>query len=563
MMGYIWFAIILLAMIMAAIQGTMGDVTAAALDSAKVSVTLAIKLIGVMALFLGVMKVAQDAGLLRVIARAIRPIMVRLFPDVPPEHPAMGAMIMNMSANMLGLANAATPFGIKAMLELNKLNKHKGTATNAMVLFLAINTSNVTVLPTGVIGIRHAAGSLDSAGILPSTLFATLCSTIVAIIITKLLQRLPAFRIKDKATATAGDDSDETFVGEDLVETEAEALATNERSERFWRIASPVVIVAAMAGIVAMIVFADQVKDWVIPMIIFLMVGYGLVVQLSDRYSGREPRLEVYSSFIEGAKEGWGVAKKIIPYLVAILVAVGMFRASGALDLLESLVGPVTEPLGLPAQALPMALLRPLSGSGAFGYMVEIVNSAGPDSYLGYLVSTMQGSTETTFYVVAVYFGAVQVSKLRHTIPSALTADFTGVVAAVVICTFLFGHAREVEAPVPTAAVTFAEGSDHLSRRVRQVMDDEVVPLIQSQADDACFELAAHTDEAEDGALARRRAAAALDYLVQEWEIPPVRFQVDTAGPPPCVPEEAEDEGACRAENRSVRVTATECPGGG
>ena len=310
MMGYIWFAIILLAMVMAAIQGTMADVTAAALDSAKVSVTLAIKLIGVMALFLGVMKVAQDAGLLRIIARAIRPIMVRLFPDVPAEHPAMGAMIMNMSANMLGLANAATPFGIKAMLELNKLNKHKGTATNAMVLFLAINTSNVTILPTGVIGIRHAAGSLDSAGILPSTLFATLCSTIVAIIITKALQRLPVFRIREKAAQAAADEGEETFVGEDLVETEAEALATDERAERFWRIASPVVIVAALAGIVAMIVYADQVKDWVIPMIIFVLIGYGLVVQLRDRYAGREPRLEVYSSFIEGAKEGWGSPRR-------------------------------------------------------------------------------------------------------------------------------------------------------------------------------------------------------------------------------------------------------------
>ena len=558
MMGYIWFAIILVAMVVAAIQGTMGDVTAAALDSAKVSVTLAIKLIGVMALFLGVMKVAQDAGLLRVIARAIRPLMIRLFPDVPADHPAMGAMIMNMSANMLGLANAATPFGIKAMLELNKLNKHKGTATNAMVLFLAINTSNVTILPTGVIGIRHAAGSMDAAGIIPSTLFATFCSTIVAILITKLLQRLPMFRIKGKTKeADASGEAGEEDAA--LAEAEAEALEMDERSERFWRIASPVVMTAGLAGVVAMVLFADQVKDWVIPMIIFLLIAYGLVVQLMDRRAGREPRLEVYASFVSGATEGWGVAKKIIPFLVAILVAVGMFRASGALDLLEGLVGPITAPLGLPAQALPMALLRPLSGSGAFGYMVEAVNSAGPDSYLGYLVSTMQGSTETTFYVVAVYFGAVQVSKLRHTIPAALTADFTGVVAAVVICVFLFGHTREVAAPVPTAAVAFAPDQDHLSRRVRQSVDDDLVPLIQAQSADTCFELASGTDAEEAvPALAQRRAAATLDYLVKEWEIPPERFQVVTREATPC--EASDDEGACRAGNRSVRITVAGCP---
>ncbi len=559
MMGYIWFAIILVAMVIAAIQGTMGDVTAAALDSAKVSVTLAIKLIGVMALFLGVMKVAQDAGLLRVIARAIRPLMIRLFPDVPPEHPAMGAMIMNMSANMLGLANAATPFGIKAMLELNKLNKHKGTATNAMVLFLAINTSNVTILPTGVIGIRHAAGSMDAAGIIPSTLFATFCSTIVAILITKLLQRLPMFRIRGKAEAEGAAEEEPATEDAELAETEAEALEMDEKAERFWRIASPLVMVGGLAGVVAMVLFADQVKDWVIPMIIFLLIGYGLVVQLADRRAGREPRLEVYTSFVQGATEGWGVAKKIIPYLVAILVAVGMFRASGALDLLEGLIGPITEPLGLPAQALPMALLRPLSGSGAFGYMVEAVNSAGPDGYLGYLVSTMQGSTETTFYVVAVYFGAVQVSKLRHTIPAALTADFTGVVAAVVICLFLFGHTREVAAPVPTAAVAFAPEAQHLSRRVRTVVDEELVPLIQGQAADACFVLESGADgEEKTSALAHKRAAATLDYLVKEWEIPPERFQISTRSANPC--DAAEDEDACRVENRSVRVSLAECP---
>ena len=469
MMGYIWFGIIFLAVVVAGIQGTMDEVTTGALDSAKASVTLAIGLIGVMALFLGVMKVAQDAGLLKGIARAIRPVMVWLFPDVPPDHPAMSAMIMNMSANMLGLANAATPFGIKAMMELEKLNKHKGTATNAMVLFLAINTSNVTLLPTGVIAIRHAAESADSAGILIPTLFATCCSTTVAIIVTKLLQRLPIFRLPPVPTAAAQAPSDveqaETAaqISEELTGDEAAALAADERSEAFWRFASPILLASIALGFLSIVVLCfvygigtlatiiDGVSPWIIPMILLTLLSYGLAVQIIDKLMGREPRLEIYSSFVEGAKEGWGVAKKIIPYLVAILVAVGMFRASGALDLLTAGISPITGPIGLPTEALPMALLRPLSGSGAFGYMAEVVNSSGPDTYLGYLVSTMQGSTETTFYVIAVYFGAVGVSKLRHAIPSALTADLAGVVATVFICLLMFGHLRDE--PAPAAAV--------------------------------------------------------------------------------------------------------------
>ncbi len=447
MMGYIWFGIILVAMVVAAAQGTMGDVTASSLDSARAAVELAIKLVGVMALFLGLMKIVQDAGLLRVMARAIRPIMIRLFPDVPADHPAMSAMIMNISANALGLANAATPFGIKAMMELDRLNQHKGTATNAMVLFLAINTSNVAILPTGTIGIRHAAGSIDPEGILLPTLVATSCSTIVAILVVKLVQRLPVFalpKVTDPVEPDEAATDDDGLIDDDLAAKQAEALASDEAADRFWAVASPLVILIALAGIAGLVYASYRevpVNDWIIPGLIVLLISYGLVVQIADKVRGREPRLEIYSSFISGAKEGFNVALKIIPYLVAILVAVGMFRASGALRLVERIVGPITEPLGLPAEALPMALIRPLSGSGAMGYMSEVVNTTGPDTYVGYLVSTMQGSTETTFYVVAVYFGAVGVSRLRHAIPCALTADMTGVVATVLICRLMFGAA--------------------------------------------------------------------------------------------------------------------------
>ena len=460
MMGYIWFGIILVAFVVAAATGAMDALTSQALESAKTSVTLAINLVGVMALFLGVMKVAQDAGLLRVIARLIRPVMVRLFPDVPADHPAMGAMIMNMSANLLGLANAATPFGINAMRELDKLNQRKGTATNAMALFLAINTSNVTLLPTGVIAIRHAAGSTDASGIVVSTLLATCFSTMVAIVAAKSLQRLPWFRLAPRQ-APAGEDTPaeaDPERGSRADEREREEIPASDTPvppdgghELLWTLASFAAIGGGALTVVMVVVtlvawgegplirVTDAVSPWIIPSIILGMLSYGLLTQLFDRIVGVEPRLDIYQSFIDGAKDGFNVALKIIPYLVAILVAVGMFRASGALDLLTAAISPVTGPLGLPAEALPMALLRPLSGSGAFGYMTEVVNSSGPDGYLGYLVSTMQGSTETTFYVVAVYYGAVQVSKLRHTIPAALTADLAGVIAAVVLCSILFG----------------------------------------------------------------------------------------------------------------------------
>ncbi len=508
MMGYIWFGIIFIAVAVAGIQGTMDEVTTGALDSAKASVTLAIGLIGVMSLFLGVMKVAQDAGLLKVIARAIRPVMVWLFPDVPPDHPAMSAMIMNMSANMLGLANAATPFGIKAMMELEKLNKHKGTATNAMVLFLAINTSNVTLLPTGVIGIRHAAESADAAGILLPTLFATCCSTMVAILVTKLLQRLRVFRLppapvatEDEADAEPAAADGDGIVDEALAAQEASALAADARSEAFWRIASPLLLLTIALGFITIAVLCflfgigtlatliEHVSPWIIPMILLSLLSYGLSVQVVDKIRGREPRLEVYSSFVEGAKEGWGVAKKIIPYLVAILVAVGMFRASGALDLLTAGISPITGPIGLPAEALPMALLRPLSGSGAFGYMAEVVNTSGPDTYLGYLVSTMQGSTETTFYVIAVYFGAVGVSKLRHAIPSALTADMAGVAATVFICLLMFGHLRGEPAPA-TVTATMEDGSEVVLVEPVPEADDDCARADDdcAQADDDCAE---------------------------------------------------------------------------
>jgi spore maturation protein SpmA len=423
----------LFGLVPAADPPAMQALTTAVIDGARSAVELAIGLIGVMALFLGVMKVGEAAGLLVTIARLVRPLMTRMFPQVPPEHPAMGAMIMNISANVLGLGNAATPFGIRAMQELDRLNPLKGTATNAMVLFLAINTSSVTLLPTGVIGLRAAAGSADPAGILPTTLFATICSTSVAIVMAKLLERLwpvdPA-RSLVLAPAAAADEG----AGAGVQGALDEAGQGPAEPEPVGPGYPPAVAFAVLAAVVAVvplsILYGREAAPWIVPAIIVGLLGLGVA-----------KRVRIYEVFIEGARDGFQVAIRITPYLVAILVAVAMFRESGALDLLVTPLGRLTGPLGLPAEALPMALLRPLSGSGAYGILAAIINNPaiGPDSYVGYLVSTIQGSTETTFYVLAVYFGAVGVRRLRHAVAAALAADAAGIAGAVVICSLLYG----------------------------------------------------------------------------------------------------------------------------
>ncbi|MAZ44581.1 MAG: spore maturation protein [Legionellales bacterium] len=378
----------------------------AMISGAQDAVSLAIGLVGVMSLFLGLVKIAEAGGLMKIIAKALRPLLIRLFPDVPPDHPAMGSMIMNLSANALGLANAATPFGIKAMQDLDKLNSEKGTATNAMILFLAINTSSVTLLPTGVIALRAAAGSLDPAAILPTTLFASTLSTAVAIVSAKLLS--PMFR-GPKPLSSLNFES------------------ANQDSYPLWISALSLLTLFSLIPIA--IVYGSAFSPWILPSLMLFFLLFGVIKGVS-----------VYETFIEGAKDGFNVALKIIPYLVAILTSVSMLRASGALEAFVSFIGQWTGAWGLPAEALPMALLRPLSGSGAYGILAATINdpSIGPDSYVGLLVSTIQGSTETTFYVLAVYFGAVQIKRIRHAIPCALAADTAGVIGAVLAVNYLF-----------------------------------------------------------------------------------------------------------------------------
>ncbi|MBW2273360.1 MAG: spore maturation protein [Deltaproteobacteria bacterium] len=415
----------------------MADVSTGLFEGAKSAVTLVIGLVGGMCFMLGIMKVAFDGGLRDAIARLLAPLLRRMFPDVPADHPAMGAMVMNMACNIMGLGNAATPFGLKAMVELSKLNPHPGTASNAMVLFLAINTSAITLMPpTGTIFVRSAAGSAHPEAVWIPTLIATTCSTLAAVSAYYLLRRLTVFQPPATGTAAAGDGSPPPDFGE------VEIPAASGPREPMGLGRSILVYGSAAAVLVALVLeglrLAEEVgasgaiktlvQTWSFP----LLIGGLLLIGVAGR-------VRVYDSMVEGAKEGLEVAVRIVPYLVAILTAVAMFRESGALDMFIALVSPLTTPLGVPAEVLPMALLRPFSGSGAFGIMSETLTAYGPDSFIGLLTSTLQGSTETTFYVLALYLGAARVADGRHTLAACLTGDVAGFVGAVAACHVFFG----------------------------------------------------------------------------------------------------------------------------
>jgi spore maturation protein SpmA/spore maturation protein SpmB len=434
-MNQVFFAIIALAFIFSVINGTPAEVGSAALESATTAVELAIGLVGLIALFLGLLKIVEEAGGLRFMARMIRPIMIRLFPEIPPDHPAMGAMIMNVSANALGLGNAATPFGIKAMEELNTLNKEEGTATNAMVLFLAINTSGLALLPTGIIGLRQIYGSVDPAVIFPTTLIATACSTVIGILVAKTLSGLGIFKAPQAQL-----DADR-------------ALA--ERPSASTQLVDWLLLLCFICGMVGLVllvyIYKEQASVWIMPTLIIGMLTLGVV-----------RKVPVYEVFVKGAKDGFSIALLIIPYMVAILAAVGMLRKSGGLEVLVTWLGQATQLVGMPAEVLPLALLRPLSGSGSFAITADLLETHGPDSFIGQLASTMNGSTETTFYVLAVYFGAVGVSKTRHAVPAGVAADITGVLASVFAV-------RTLLSPVAGEPMALAAQGDDVVEAVAEV----------------------------------------------------------------------------------------------
>lgn len=390
----------------------MRDVTSSAIDYAARAVEIALGLVGIMALWLGIMKIADQAGLIKIIAKVVRPITKFLFPDVPHDHPAIGSIIMNVSANMLGLGNAATPFGLKAMEELNTLNTNKGTATNAMVTFLAINTAGLTLIPATAIAVRAASGSAQPAIIIGTSIVGAAFATIAGLSAAKLLEKFPM-----------------NF---------SQFISLLKSS---WKLIFSLIFVIALiillagSGILASFGNTENIKAVIqlisvlaIPFIIFSFVVYGII-----------KKVKVYEVFVEGAKEGFNVALRIIPYLVAMLVAIGIFRAGGAMDFLTMILSPLTNLIGFPVEALPMALMRPLSGSGAIGIMTESISVYGPDSFLGILISTLNGSSETTFYVLALYFGSVGISKMRHAVSVGIIADVAGVLGALLITKLLFG----------------------------------------------------------------------------------------------------------------------------
>jgi len=433
LLNAIWLGLILASVVCAAFTGRMEATKLAAFDGAKSGVTIVFDLVGAMVLFLGLMRVAQDGGLLRAVARALAPLLRRLFPDVPPDHPAMGAMIMNLASNVLGLGNAATPFGLKAMVELGKLNRTPGAASDSMALFLAINATSVAIFPTGVIAIRAGLGSTMPDAIWGPTLLATSASTLTAVAMCLLLRRLPFFAPRaldpDEAPAPAAAGA----------AVEIPALPAHSgpmtRGARIAIVGFAGLLALALARHLAQLgpevatsnALLGVLGDWFLPIFIAALLLIGL--------AGRVP---VYERAVEGGREGLEVAVRIVPFLVMILAALAMLRASGALELLVGAIDPITGPLGFPAEALPMALLRPLSGSGAYGVMVELVKTHGPDSFVGLLAGVMNGSTETTFYVLTLYLGAARVRDARYILVACLTGDVVGFAAATAACHWLF-----------------------------------------------------------------------------------------------------------------------------
>jgi spore maturation protein SpmA len=400
-----------------------------------------------MALWLGVMRLAERAGLVQRIARALRPVMRLLFPDVPAEHPAMGAMLMNMAANMLGLGNAATPLGLRAMRDLETLNPRPGVATNAMCTFLAVNTASVQLIPTTAIAILAAAGSHRPTAIVGTALMATLCAASVAIISVKLLGRLPMFRLKDSDTNTTMEkDVTKTTLTAPEPSPEEETIlnTTNRGPMPIWGIIALIVLVAFFIVLFVRIIrpdifglvpppdaipqngFVRAVNALSILAIPFLLTFFPVYAAARG--------IKVYDEFVEGAKEGFNVILRIIPFLVTMLVAISMFKGAGGIELIKTALTPILAPLHFPPDLVPLALMRPLSGSGTLAILTQIVKDHGPDNLVSLMAATIYGSTETTFYVAAVYFGSVGIKQTRHAIPAGLLADLTGVIASVIIC---------------------------------------------------------------------------------------------------------------------------------
>ncbi|MBN2507501.1 MAG: nucleoside recognition protein [Verrucomicrobia bacterium] len=450
MLNHLWLALMVLAVLIGGFTGRVQAVVQGAVDSAASAVTLALGLIGIMALWLGVMRLAEKAGLIQTLARALRPVLRWLFPDVPAQHPAMGAIVMNLAANMLGLINAATPLGLRAMKDLESLNPRPGTATDAMCTFLAINTSSVQLIPMSAVAILAAAGATHPSAIIGTAFLATLCSTAAGIAAVKTLQRLPRFRLAPLPPTPHIPDPQAApgaVAGADAVSDRPAAAPLPAP----WIPGSRLVL-AGFGACFVWFFLALSCPEWTGQPALESMAGQRPLVRGVNALSllaipflvGFFPlcaalrRIPVYEEFVEGAKEGFDVAVRIIPFLVAMLVAIGMFRGAGGVDLMSRALQPVLDGVHFPAELVPMALVRPLSGSASVALLSDLARQFGGDSLVARMAGTLLGSTETTLYVVAVYFGAVGVKRTRHAVAAGLIADAVGVVAAVAVCRMVF-----------------------------------------------------------------------------------------------------------------------------
>lgn len=369
---------------------------------AEESVKISIYLIGIITLWLGIMKIGERGGAVNSLSKLVTPFFRKIFPDIPKDHPAMGSILMNFCANMLGLDNAATPLGLKAMKELQEINTKKDTASNSQIMFIVLNTSALTIVPISIMAIRAAKGAKDPTDVFVPLLLATYFSTLAGLLAVSIIQKI---NLLNKVVLS--------YVGGITLFIALVIWRLNSLDQPY------VEVISRLAG------------NFILFLFIILFIWAGL-----------RKKINIYESFIEGAKEGFGVAIKIIPYLVAMLVAIGVFRASGAMDFLIGGLGKFFSWLGVNTDfipALPTAFMKPLSGSGARGLMVEAMITYGPDSFVGRLASTFQGSTETTFYTLAVYYGAVNIRKTRYTVTCGLIADLAGIVAAIFIA-YLFFH---------------------------------------------------------------------------------------------------------------------------
>ncbi|KXB83701.1 transporter gate domain protein [Prevotella sp. DNF00663] len=408
-LNYIWIAFFLIAFVVALARLIfLGDIAVfpelmnSTFDSSKSAFEISIGLTGMLALWLGLMKIAERAGLINVLARVLSPVFTKLFPDIPKGHPAMGSIFMNIASNMLGLDNAATPLGLKAMQELQTLNPKKDTATNPMIMFLVLNTSGLTLIPVSILSYRAQQGAVQPTDVFLPILIATFVATLGGVIITSIYQKINLFN--RTLLLTLGGIS--LFM--------ASVVWTFSRM-------TPAMVNTVSTSVTAVLLMS-------------IIVGFMI--------AGMRKKINVYDAFVEGAKEGFTTAVRIIPYLVAFLVAIGVFRASGAMDAVVGSVRWGVDLLGLNSNwvdALPTALMKPLSGSGSRGMMLDTMTHFGADSFVGRLSCMFQGSTDTTFYILAVYFGSVSIRYTRHAVICGLMADLVGTIAAILIADLFFG----------------------------------------------------------------------------------------------------------------------------